>query len=108
MEFRDRFGQFGENVGFRVIDDGVHRIQTQSIEMVFVQPVERVVDEEVADRPALWAIEVDPVAPRSTMAIGKELRRVGSEIIPFRAKVVVDHVQENHDSAFVRALNQIL
>ena len=31
-----------------VIDDGVHRIEPQAIQMKFLQPVERVVDEEFA------------------------------------------------------------
>ena len=56
---------------------------------------------------AIWAIEVNSVAPRSAMAIGKKLRRVRPQIIPFRAKVVVDHIQQNHESAVMRALNQI-
>ena len=68
-----RIGQFRENVGGRVVDNGVNRVETQSVEMIFGQPVERIVNEEIADDSTLGAIEVDAVSPRSTVSIGKEL-----------------------------------
>src|ERR1019366_1756626 len=36
----DGIGQFSEDVGCGVVDDRVNRVQTQSVEMVFGQPVE--------------------------------------------------------------------
>ncbi len=48
----DRIGQFGEDVGSGVVGDRVNRVQTQSVEMIFGQPIECIVDEEVTDGPA--------------------------------------------------------
>jgi hypothetical protein len=58
----DGVGQCREDVGCEVVDDRVNRVQTQSVEMVFGQPVEWVVDEEVPHDLAVEAIEVDAVA----------------------------------------------
>ena len=73
--------------------------------MIFGQPVKRIVDEEVADDSAVRTIEVDALAPRRTVPIGKKLRRIRPEIISLRTKMVVDDIQQNHDSAVMSALN---
>src|SRR5207302_672085 len=57
--------QFLEDVIRTIVHDGVHRIQTQSIEMKLPNPVERVVNEEFAYKLAARAIEVDPGSPGS-------------------------------------------
>src|ERR1035441_1722772 len=103
----DGIGQFCEDVGCGVVDDRVNRVQTQSVELVFGQPVERVVDEEVPHDFAVGAIEVEAVSPGSRVPISKELWRVRPEIISFRAKVVVDNIQQNHQSAVMGTLNQL-
>ena len=79
----DGIGQFSEDVRCGVVDDRVNRVQTQSVEMVFGQPVESVVDEEVPDDSAVGAIEVDAVSPGGRVPISEELWRVGPEIISF-------------------------
>jgi hypothetical protein len=101
----DSIGQCSEDVGCGVVDDRVNRVQTQSVEMVFGQPVESVVDEEVPHDSAVEAIEVDAVSPGSRVPISEELWRVGPEIISFRAKVVVNNIQQNHESAFMGTLD---
>src|SRR5579863_2675715 len=72
----DRVRKLCENVGRRVVDNGVNRVQPQAIKMIFSQPVERIVDEEITDHSAFWTIEVDAVSPRRAVPIGKELWRV--------------------------------
>src|SRR5580704_12873545 len=74
--------------------------------MIFMQPIKGIVDKEIPDNTAPRAIEVEAISPRRVMSIGKELRSIGSEVVSFRAKVIVDDVEENHDSAMVSALNQ--
>src|ERR1700678_1017994 len=101
-------GQFRKNVGSGVVHDRVDRVQTEAVEMVLSQPVQSIVDEEVPHRPALCAIEIDCVAPRSMVVIGEKLRSVEADIISLRAKVVVDDIQENHHPADMRGLNQLL
>src|SRR5271170_4384534 len=103
----DRIRQFCENVRHRVVDNGVNRVQPETIEMIFSQPVERIVDEEITDHSAFWTIEVDAVSPRRGVSIGKELWRVRPEVISLGAKMVVDHIQQNHDAALMSALNQL-
>src|SRR5436305_13373827 len=76
--------------------------------MIFGQPIERVVDEEVPDRPAVNSVKVDGAAPGSVVAIGEKLRRVGVEIISLRPKVVIDHIQKDHHATRMSALNEFL
>ena len=49
-------------------------VQTQPVKAIFLEPVERILNEEVADSPTFWSIEIDGLAPRSGMPIGEELR----------------------------------
>src|ERR1700683_845547 len=101
-----RIVYFREDVRLGVINNGVNCIESKSVEVIFGQPVHGVMNEEVADGSAVKSIEIDGVPPGSLVSISKELRRVGIEIIFFGAEVVVDHVEENHQPAIVRALNQ--
>src|SRR5271156_2206589 len=95
----NRIGQLRKNIWGGVVGNFMNRVQTQSIEMIFGQPVECIVDKKISDCPAFRSVEIDAVAPGSTMTIGKELRRVQPQIISFRAKVVVNDIQQNHNSA---------
>src|SRR5262249_58940680 len=72
------FSHLDKNVRFRFIDDGVNGIQPKSVKVVFRQPVERIVNEEVPNDPAVRPIEIDGFTPRRAMPIGEELRCVGA------------------------------
>src|SRR5258706_2479008 len=76
--------------------------------MVFGQPVERVLDEEVPHGTAFGPIKVDGTTPRSAVAVGKHLWRIRIKVISFRAKVVVDDIQQDHDAPTMGALNKLL
>src|SRR6266404_696416 len=76
--------------------------------MVFGQPVERVLDEEVPHGTAFRPIKVDGTTPRSEVAVGKKLRRIRIEIVSFRAKMVINDIQQDHDSAAMGPLNKFL
>ncbi len=95
-----------ENMHSAVILDGVDGIEPQAVEAIFLEPEQGVVNEEVADRAAGAAVEVDRIAPRRLVPIGEELAGVGVEIVPLRAKVVVDHVEHHRDAAPVRGIDQ--
>jgi len=73
----DRAGQLGENVRRGVVNDRVNCVQAQPIEMVFSQPVERVMDKEIPHGSAFIAIEVDGATPWCVVALGKKLRSIG-------------------------------
>src|ERR1035438_8649378 len=99
--------QFGEDVGCRVVHDRMHCVQAQSVEMVFGQPIQGTMDKEIPYGPAFGPVEVDGVAPGGMVPAGEELRRIHAKIISFWAKMVVNDVQQNHDSAAMSALNQL-
>src|SRR4029077_5939546 len=91
--FSDCLGQFRQDVQLGIVSDRVNRIQTQSIKVILVQPVQRIVDEKVPGDPALGGIEVNAISPGRAMAIRKKVRRVGTQVVSFGAKVVVDDIQ---------------
>src|SRR5437764_1303093 len=80
----------------------------QSMDAVLVDPIQRVVNEELAHRPAQRAIEVDRRAPRTRMRFRKELRRIAAEVIARRTEVVVDDVHEDHQPEPMRFLDEVL
>src|SRR5258708_38969129 len=86
----------------------MHGIQPQTVEMIFSQPVERIINEEIPDNPVFRAVEVDAVAPWRAVTIGKKLWRVGPKIISFRAKMVVNNIQQNYHSSLVGSFNQLV
>ena len=90
------FRQFHKNVRLRIIDDCVHRVEPQSVEMIFLQPVKRIVDEEIPHWPALRSVKVYGLAPWRMVPVRKKLRRIGAEIVSIRTEVVVNHIQKNH------------
>ena len=92
---RTALRELGDEVQLAVVDDRVHGIEAQAVEAILLQPVERVVDEEVAHGAAVLAVEVDRRAPRRVMTVGEELRRVRVQLVAFRAEVVVDHVEQH-------------
>src|SRR5579863_7478401 len=72
--FSDSFGNLGKNVGDGFVNNCVYRIQAQTVEVILLQPIKRIVDKEVADDSTSAVIEVNRIAPGSSMTIGKELR----------------------------------
>ena len=66
--------QFGQDVGVAVVDDRVHRVEPQPVEIVLLEPIERVLDHEVAHRAARDAVVIDRRAPRRAVPLGKEIR----------------------------------
>ena len=57
-------GEFPQQVSRAVVEDRVDRVEPQPIEMELLEPIQRIVDEEVADRRGVLAVEVDRGAPR--------------------------------------------
>ena len=50
--------ELGEEVARVVVDDGVGRVEPKSIDVVLVDPVQGVLDEELADHLALVPVKV--------------------------------------------------
>ena len=74
--------------------------------MVLLEPVERVVDHERADDLGAGPVVVDAVAPERAVARGEEGGRVAVQVVALRPEVVVDHVEEDRESAGVAGVHQ--
>ena len=98
--------QFQHEVRVRIVTDRVHGVETQAVEVVFLQPVQCVFDKEIAHFAAALIVEIDCGAPGRVVAFGEELRRVGMQEIAFRPEVVVDHVQHHRDPARMTGVDQ--
>ena len=101
-------GELGHDVRLRVVDDRVHGIETQPVDSIFVDPVKRIVDEELAHETAPLTVEIDRRSPRRSMARVEELRRVGMQVIALRAEMVVHDVEQHHEAVCVRRVDQTL
>src|SRR5262245_32012501 len=82
--------------------DRMHGVEPQPVEAIAVDPMQGVLDRKSA---YLRHPIVDGTAPGCARG-SEELRSVGSEVISFRPKMVVDDVEENHQAAFVRRIDQ--
>src|SRR5580692_10178224 len=102
------FSEFGQDTGLGIIDDGMNGIEAEGVKVIFIEPVKRVVNEEIADRAAVGSVEVDGVAPRRVMTVGEELWCVLVQVIAFRTEVGVDNVEEDHQAVGMGGLDQAL
>src|SRR6266568_2452427 len=94
--FPDGLGQLTQNIGIGIVENSMHGVKSQTINAIFLKPVERIMNEVVAHRPAARSIEINRLAPWSVVALGEKLRRIQVQIIPFGAEVVVNDVEKNH------------
>jgi hypothetical protein len=64
------------------------------------------VDKKVPHRAAVRPVEIDPGTPRGPVTIREESLGIGVQVIPCRSEVVVDHVDEHHETERVRAIDK--
>ena len=100
--------QLGQDVRLGGVLDGVDGVEAQPVEAVLLEPVEGIVDEEVAHRPAVLAVEVDGGAPGRVPVGVEEALGEGVEVVPLGAEVVIDHVEEDHHLQLVGRVDQRL
>jgi hypothetical protein len=102
-----RFGQLLEHVQGAEIEDPVHGVQSQRIDMVLGDPVQRVVDDEPADLVAARAVVVHRAPPRGAVSLG-EVGTEGVEVIPLRTDVVVHDVEHHREPLGVCCVHESL
>ena len=90
-----------EEVDGGVVDEGVHRIEPQRVDVEVLEPAQGVVDDEVAHSAAAGLVEVDGPAPRRLVG-AREVRSKLREVVSVGPQVVVDDV-EAHADALARA-----
>src|SRR5690606_23300858 len=86
--------------------DGVHGVEAQAVEVIFLEPIERVVNEEVAHQLAPLAIEIKRSAPGRVVPLIEEGWRVAAQEVTFRSKMVVDDIEQYHEAARVGGIDQ--
>src|SRR5919201_4599643 len=88
-----------EPLGF---EQSMHRVEAEAVETIVLEPMQRVVDGEGAD---LWNAIIDGMSPRRVSA-GEEGRCIAMEVVTFRAEMVVDDVEKDHEPARMRFVDQ--
>ena len=104
--FVRRFAQFPQDVNLAFVVHLIRSVQAKAVDVVLVQPVERVIDEEAAHPAAIRAVEVDRVAPGGLVAAGEVVGRVPAQVVAVRPQMVVDDVQDDAEAAGVRGVHQ--
>ena len=88
-----------------VIGDRMDRVEPQPVDPIFLQPHQRVVDEEAV---CCRYIDRNRAAPGCMHLRMEERARIGAEVVPVGAEVVVDDVEEHADPSLVRGIDQRL
>src|SRR5437868_2064581 len=90
-----------------LIDNLVRCVETESVEVKFGDPVERIVHQVAPNLVALGSIQIPAVSPRRTMPVrevGPELRQV----VPLGAEMIVDHVENGCETHPMAGIHQAL
>src|SRR5262249_47439680 len=95
-----------ENMFWRAVEHLLRRIEAQAIEMKLFNPIACVRQEEFANSGRIVGIEIDRFAPFILISVGEVSWREFFQIIPVRAKMVVNYVQHNSEPHGVRAINE--
>src|SRR4051812_5636101 len=82
----------------------MYRVQPQAVEAIVAQPVNRILDGEGAyfGHPI-----IDRAAP-GRLRLREEIGGITREVIPFRAEVIVDDVEKDHQAAQMSFIDQRL
>ena len=86
------------DVFVRFVVDALGRIEAETVKTKFLDPVAAVGDEKFADRPGVFAIEINRVAPLVTSSVTEIIAREDAEIVSVGSEMVVNYV-ENHSQA---------
>src|SRR6267142_6470175 len=97
--------QVFEKAKGRMVENRMHRIEPERIDVAINDPVERVLNKITAHLVAPRTIEIDRLSPRRLISIG-EIRAKLWEIISFRPEVVVNHVQNHREAASVAGVDE--
>ena len=85
------------------IQDGMHRIQSESVQVIFPEPMQSVLKEELSHGVAAGIIKVEGFAPGCSMPFSKVGPKVG-KIGSLRAEMIIDHIEnycEPPDMTFI-------
>src|SRR6266702_4910168 len=100
-------GQLLEDVQRRIVDDRVHRVQTQAVDVVITNPHQCVVHDEATDLVAAVSVEIERSPPGGSISIG-EVRAEIAQVVARRACVVVDDVENDAETGGMTLVDQPL
>src|SRR5262249_34063684 len=92
----------------RVIEDCVHRVDAERIDMAFANPIERVLDKIISHLVAVRAVEVQRRAPWRLVTLGEIAPAEIPKVISFRSEVVVNDVENDGETVLVTSVDQAL
>src|SRR5207244_7484750 len=88
-------GKFSEKMTRSVVLQGVRGVEPQSVQVVLVKPMQRILDEEATHHVAVFAVEVQSASPGRLMALGEIIRTVHAQVVAVRTEVVVHYVEQH-------------
>ncbi len=94
-----------EYVFRRIVFDGLHRVEPQTVEVVFANPKLRVLHHVAPYVLATDVVVVDGVAPGRLVMRG-EVRTKHLQVIALGAEVVVDNVEDDGQAKLVRRVDE--
>src|SRR5436190_23199572 len=89
------------------IEDAVHGVESETVDVIFAHPVAGVVDDESAHVIAVRVVVIERRPPRRLVLLG-EVRAVAGEIIPLGPNVVVHDVENDGEPLGVRRVDEML
>lgn len=100
-------GQLGQDVLQRLVDQGMHGVQPQRVDVELAQPADGVLADEIADAVGVLVVQVDSRSPRRVVLVG-EIGREDGGVVAGGPEVVVDDIQADRQAASVRGVHEAL
>ena len=103
----DLVGQLRQDVALRVVDERVHRVEPQGVDVEVAEPPQGAVADPPTHLGAARPVEVDRGPPRRLVGAG-EVGPERRQVVAGGAEVVVDDVEAHTDPAGVRGVDELL
>ena len=96
----------GDDVILAVVVDVLRRVEAQTVEAIFVDPVGGVGDGEVTHADAVGAVVVERLAPVGRVPVGEIIGGEAGHEIAVRTDVVVDDVEDHPEAERMGAVDE--
>src|SRR5262245_8917473 len=100
-------GQFFEKSNGRMVENRMHRVEPERIDMAINDPIKRVLNKTIAHLVTPPPIEIERRSPRRLVPVG-EIRAELAKIISLRAEMVVNDVQNHRQAAPMAGVDEHL
>ena len=98
-------GQFFEKSNGRMVENRMHRVEPERIDVAIHDPVKRVLNKIIAYLVAPRTIEIERRSPRRLIPVG-EIGAKLAKIISFRAEMIVNDVQNYGQAAPMAGIDE--